>query len=107
MPEHSRSASTLYYQALTQQRGRQIGFFEMSPKQWLATLGVALGVMTVGLLVVALSTLDGAGWTLCGLGIGSLLRDIGTRRRSIALWPHLDAVIDWSRVEAQLGDTAH
>ena len=104
MSEKPQSPSTIYYQALAKHRGESIGFFDMPAAQWLATLGVAVGVVAVGWLVITLSTLEWAGWAICGVGLGSLLRDIGSRRRSIAVWPLLDAVVDWSRVEALLGE---
>ena len=88
-----------YYQRLQRTRQASSGFFDMTLRQWLATLGVALGSCGLGGFLVVATAQDWAGWLLLGMGLGSLLRDIGSRRRSIIVWPLLDAVIDWQKVE--------
>lgn len=88
-----------YYQSLLRMRQTSPGFFDMTLRQWLSTLGLALGLLVLGGALVSATSMDWAGWILCGMGLGALLRDIGVRRRSVVVWPLLDAVIDWDRVE--------
>lgn len=41
-----------------------------------------------------------------GLVIGALLRDLGTFIRTIRIWPIIESVIDWDRVQALLKSEA-
>jgi len=94
-----------YYQRLLRMHHAPMGFFDMTLRQWVSTLGLALFLWAVGGAVVVTTSQDWAGWGICGMGLGALLRDIGIRRRSVASWPLLDAVIDWRRVELLVKDS--
>ena len=98
MSEKKQAAARAYYQNLLEYRGRQIRFFALTRAQWASTLGLAILIAAVGGAVIALSTLEEAGWLLIGMALGTLARDVGLRRRSIAAWPWLDAALDWERV---------
>lgn len=46
---------------------------------------------------------------VCFLGVSllaTLVRDIGFYRRSAAIWPLMQGVMDWNKVEALLADDA-
>ena len=98
-------AAQRYYQSILRHRDQPMGFFAMTPMQWAATLGLALGILGVGAAVIAFTQLQWAGWILCGMGVGTLARDIGLRRRVVSSWPLLREVLHWEEIARRSGQS--
>ena len=92
-----------YYQSMLALEGTRPGFFALGVRGWLGTVGVALGAILVGVVIVQVTTMPAVGLIVVGMGLGSVFRDVGYRRRYIATWPMLDAVIAWDVVRARSG----
>lgn len=103
---HRDPALRLYCQHLLRYKSRAIPFFDLTARQWLATLGLFLFIMGLGVFVIInSSSYSWAGWMICGMGLGSILRDVGARRRGIKTWPYLSQVVDWPKIEALSSDS--
>jgi len=87
-----------YYRSILPLQGTRPGFFQLGVRGWLGTVGVATGAALAGGLITGMDGYGPVGWLLIGMGVGSLLRDVGSRRTYLAAWPLLDAVIDWEQV---------
>ena len=92
-----------YYQAMLALEGTRPGFFGLGIRGWLGTVGVAFGAILVGVTILQVTTMPAVGLIVVGMGLGSVFRDVGYRRRYIATWPMLDAVIAWDVVRARSG----
>ena len=64
--------------------------------------------LVFGALLILLYALGPVGgtdflaWLASGMLLGLLLRDLATFRRFVHIWPALEAVLDWERVERLL-----
>ena len=92
-----------YYEAMLALEGTRPGFFALGVRGWLGTVGVALGAVLLGAIIVQATTMPAVGLIVVGMGLGSVFRDVGYRRRYVATWPMLDAVIAWDVVRARSG----
>lgn len=68
--------------------------------------GIYLYLLIVALLLVPLGFLlgDGAGFLAMGAILGLLMRDFRFYRRTKQVWPAVEAVLDWPRIQELLND---
>ena len=64
---------------------------------WLSLLpGIAVGVW----FIVALPSSFGAtGYLVVGMCVGAFLRDLGRSIASVRLWPVIERIVEWQRVD--------
>jgi len=68
---------------------------------YLVYLGI-IGVAALLLLINRVAAIGGWSYLLLGVIIGSFLRALLAYRQTIRLWPMLDSIIDWAKVDALL-----
>ncbi len=57
-------------------------------------IGVTLGCISL-YMVESVS----AGWFLAGIGAGAVLRDFGSSRLAVRIWPTIACVLDWQKID--------
>jgi hypothetical protein len=79
--------------------------FYLATMIWRSSYVIYLGVFVIAVLVGLISRgilIGGWPYLLLGLILGVVLRNFRLYQQTIRLWPMLDAIIDWDRVEALL-----
>ena len=74
----------------------------------LSVRGHIMMVVVSTVAAILCFSIDGApfGYTVIGMLIGGLSRDIGQFRRLTKAWPLLNRIIDWATVNTLLNDSA-
>ena len=84
---------------------RYQSFRESPPTLWrlisLASSNLALLfiVVSVGSIFLYLNASESASWLVAGIGVGCFLRDFGSFRAGVRIWPVISRVLDWQKLD--------
>ena len=89
------------------QHGKPLRFGSLLRYSWPRLVGILL-IFGGGARVLKSNNQQEMLWFYLGLGTAALLREVGKSRVFLKVWPMMEAIVDWGKVDAILGiETDH
>lgn len=102
-PDRTRTMPLTALQRSVLERYRS--FRESPPTLWRLmalssrNLAILFIVVSVGSIFLYLEASESASWLIAGFGVGAFLRDFGSFRTGVRIWPVIARVLDWQKID--------